>query len=555
MKTDIEIAREAKMKPISEIAGSLGIPQDQTEPYGRYIAKVPYTLIDEEKARKSKLILVTAITPTKAGIGKTTVSVGLALGMAKIGKKAVLALREPSLGPCFGMKGGAAGGGYAQVLPMEKINLHFTGDFHAITTANNMISALLDNYIYQHQAEGFGMKQILWKRVLDINDRSLRQIVTGLGPHTNGVPQEGSFDITPASEIMAILCLSKDLEDLERRINNILLGYTLENKPFYVKDMGVGSAITVLLMDALKPNLVQTTENTPAFIHGGPFANIAHGCNSIIATKMAMTYGDYTITEAGFAADLGAEKFLDIKCRKAGLNPSLTILVATLQGLKMHGGVPETDIKLPDAEGVVKGFANMDKHIANLKGFGQTVLVCFNKFAQDTDEEISLVRDHCKELGVPFALNNAFCEGGAGAVELADLVVKTIDETPSRPLEYTYTDDMSIADKISAVATKIYGASSVSFSQDARRKMAKAEELGYGSFPVCIAKTQYSFSQNPKAYGVPAPFVLDVKDFVINAGAEMLVAIAGDIIRMPGLPKSPQALRIGIVNGQIDGLS
>ena len=555
MKTDIEIAREAKMKPISEIAGSLGIPQDQTEPYGRYIAKVPYTLIDEEKARKSKLILVTAITPTKAGIGKTTVSVGLALGMAKIGKKAVLALREPSLGPCFGMKGGAAGGGYAQVLPMEKINLHFTGDFHAITTANNMISALLDNYIYQHQAEGFGMKQILWKRVLDINDRSLRQIVTGLGPHTNGVPQEGSFDITPASEIMAILCLSKDLEDLERRINNILLGYTLENKPFYVKDMGVGSAITVLLMDALKPNLVQTTENTPAFIHGGPFANIAHGCNSIIATKMAMTYGDYTITEAGFAADLGAEKFLDIKCRKAGLNPSLTILVATLQGLKMHGGVPETDIKLPDAEGVVKGFANMDKHIANLKGFGQTVLVCFNKFAQDTDEEISLVRDHCKELGVPFALNNAFCEGGAGAVELADLVVKTIDETPSRPLEYTCTDDMSIADKISAVATKIYGASSVSFSQDARRKMAKAEELGYGSFPVCIAKTQYSFSQNPKAYGVPAPFVLDVKDFVINAGAEMLVAIAGDIIRMPGLPKSPQALRIGIVNGQIDGLS
>lgn len=438
---------------------------------------------------------------------------------------------------------------------MEKINLHFTGDFHAVTTANNMIAALLDNYIYQHQGEGFGMKQILWKRVLDINDRSLRHIVTGLGPHSNGLPQEAGFDITPASEIMAILCLSKDLEDLQRRIDNILLGYTLENKPFYVKDMGVGPAIGVLLMDALKPNLVQTTENTPAFIHGGPFANIAHGCNSIIATKMAMTYGDYVITEAGFAADLGAEKFLDIKCRKAGISPSLTILVATLQGLKMHGDVPVEAIKLPNPEGVVKGFANMDKHIRNLKGFGQTVLVCFNKFAQDTEEEINLVREHCKELGVPFALNNAYCEGGEGAVELADLVAETIEKSPSGPLEFTYSDEMSIADKISAVATKIYGASSVSFSPEARKKIARAEELGYSSFPVCIAKTQYSFSQDPKAYGVPAPFVLDVKDFVINSGAEMLVAIAGDIIRMPGLPKSPQALRIGIVDGQIDGLS
>ena len=555
MKSDIEIAREASMKPIKEIADSLGIPEEMTDPYGKFIAPVPYSLIDEEKASRSRLILVTAITPTKAGIGKTTVSVGLALGMAKTGRKAVLALREPSLGPCFGMKGGAAGGGYAQVLPMEKINLHFTGDFHAVTTANNMIAALLDNYIYQHQSEGFGMKQILWKRVLDINDRSLRHIVTGLGPHTNGLPQEAGFDITPASEIMAILCLSRDLEDLERRINNILLGYTLENKPFYVRDMGVGSAITVLLMDALKPNLVQTTENTPAFIHGGPFANIAHGCNSIIATKMAMTYGDYVITEAGFAADLGAEKFLDIKCRKAGISPSLTILVATLQGLKMHGDVPVEKIKLPNPEGVVKGFANMDKHIANLKGFGQTVLVCFNKFAQDTEEEISLVREHCKELGVPFALNNAYCEGGEGAVELADLVAETIDKCPSGPLQFTYSDEMGIAEKISAVATKIYGASSVSFSPEARKKIAKAEELGYASFPVCIAKTQYSFSQDPKAYGVPAPFVLDVKDFVINSGAEMLVAIAGDIIRMPGLPKSPQALRIGIKDGQIDGLS
>lgn len=555
MKTDIEIAREAQMKPIAEIAKPLGISEDVLEPYGRYIAKVPYTLIDEERVRKSHLILVTAITPTKAGIGKTTVSVGLGLGMAKIGKKAVLALREPSLGPCFGMKGGAAGGGYAQVVPMDKINLHFTGDFHAITSANNMIAALLDNYIYQHQAEGFGMKQILWKRVLDVNDRSLRHIVTGLGPHTNGLPQEAPFDITPASEIMAILCLSKDIEDLERRINNILLGFTLEGKPFYVRDMEVGGAIAVLLKDAINPNLCQTTENTPAFIHGGPFANIAHGCNSIIATKMAMTHGDYVITEAGFGADLGAEKFLDIKCRKAGLKPDLTILVATLQGLKMHGGVAETEIKLPNIDGVKQGLSNLDRHIHNLQGFGQTVLVCFNRYAQDTDEEIALVRQHCAEMGVPFALNNAFLEGGEGARELANLVVETIDRQPSKPLAFTYSDTMSIREKIEAVARKIYGAASVSFSPEAMKKIALAEELGYTNFPVCIAKTQYSFSQNAKVYGVPTGFNFDIKDLVINSGAEMLVAIAGDIIRMPGLPKSPKALRIKLVDGEIEGLS
>lgn len=555
MKSDIEIAREAILQPIEKIAAQVGIGNEVLEPYGKYIAKVPYTLIDEEKVKKSKLILVTAITPTKAGIGKTTVSVGLGLGMAKIGKKGVLALREPSLGPCFGMKGGAAGGGYAQVVPMDKINLHFTGDFHAVTSANNMISALLDNYIYQHQKEGFGMKQILWKRVMDLNDRSLRQIITGLGPHSNGLPQEASFDITPASEIMAILCLSKDMEDLERRINNILLGYTLENKPFYVKDMGVGGAITVLLKDAMNPNLVQTTENTPAFIHGGPFANIAHGCNSIIATKMAMTYGDYVITEAVFGADLGAEKFLDIKCRKAGLTPALTIIVATLQGLKMHGGVPEMDIKLPNGEGMKSGFANIDKHIKNLQGFGQTVLVCFNKFAHDTDEEIALVREHCKELGVPFALNNAFMQGGEGAVDLASLVVETIENHPSGEMRFTYSDDMAITEKIESVAKNIYGAASVSFSPEAMKKMKLAEELGYSQFPVCIAKTQYSFSQNAKAYGVPTGFNFDIKDFVINAGAEMLVAIAGDIIRMPGLPKMPQAMKIKMVDGEIEGLS
>lgn len=555
MKSDIEIAREAVLKPITEIAAGMGISEDVLEPYGRYIAKVPYTLIDEEKVKASRLILVTAITPTKAGVGKTTVSVSLGLGMARIGKRAVLALREPSLGPCFGMKGGAAGGGYAQVVPMDRINLHFTGDFHAITTANNMISAMLDNYIYQHRKEGFGMKQILWRRVMDVNDRSLRQIVTGLGPYTNGEPQETGFDITPASEIMAIVCLAKDMEDLERRINNILLGFTLENKPFYVKDMGVGGAIAVLLKDALNPNLVQTTENTPAFIHGGPFANIAHGCNSLIATRMAMTYGDYVITEAGFGADLGAEKFFDIKCRKAGLSPALTVIVATLQGLKMHGGVPESEIKLPNADGVKAGFANIDRHIRNLQGFGQTVLVCFNRFPQDTDAEIAMVREHCRDLDVPFALNNAYTEGGEGAVDLARLVVETIEHRPSDLMRYCYSDDQTICEKIEAVAKRIYGASSVTFSPESMKKIRQAQDLGYSGFPVCIAKTQFSFSQDAKAYGVPTGFNFDIKDLVINAGAEVLVAIAGDIIRMPGLPKVPQATDIRIVDGQIEGLS
>ena len=555
MKSDIEIARSIELRPITKIADNLGIPQESLEPYGKHMAKVPLSLIDEEKVRKSKLILVTAITPTKAGIGKTTVSVGLALGLSKIGKKAVAALREPSLGPCFGMKGGAAGGGYAQILPMEKINLHFTGDFHAVTSANNMISALLDNYLYQHQAEGFGLKQILWKRVMDVNDRSLRHIVTGLGPHTNGLVQEAGFDITPASEIMAILCLSKDVEDLRRRVENILLGYTLDNKPFRVKDMGVAGAITALLLDAMNPNLVQTTEGTPAFIHGGPFANIAHGCNSIIATKMAMTYGDYTITEAGFGADLGAEKFFDIKCRKSGLNPSLTVLVATLRGLKMHGDVPADKIAEASEEGVRKGFANLDRHIENLRKFGQTVLVCFNKYGDDRDNEIEMVREHCAALGVPFALNDAFMRGGEGAVELAELVVKTIEEAPSRPLEFIYPDGDSIEEKIRKVAREIYRASDVEFSPEARKMLAKIEDTEYAGFPVCIAKTQYSFSQDPKRYGAPDGFTFDIKDIVINAGAELIVAIAGDIIRMPGLPKSPQALRIDVVDGHIDGLS
>lgn len=555
MKSDIEIARGARMRKITEIASELGIPDESVEQYGHYMAKVPATLIDEEKVRNSKLILVTSITATKAGIGKTTVSVGLALGMAKIGKKCIVALREPSLGPVFGMKGGAAGGGYAQVLPMDRINLHFTGDFHAVTSAHNTISALLDNYIYQHQKDGFALKEVLWKRALDVNDRSLRNIVTGLGPRTNGVVAESGFDITPASEIMAVLCLATDIDDLRRRIENILLGYTYDDRPFTVKDLGVAGAITVLLQDAIKPNLVQTTEGTPAFVHGGPFANIAHGCNTIIATKTAMTYADYVITEAGFGADLGAEKFLDIKCRKAGLKPDLTVLVATLNGLKMHGGVPETDIKLPNPEGVVKGFANMDRHIRNLQGFGQSVFVCFNRFSSDTEEEIELVRRHCAEMGVGFALNEAWARGGEGAVDFARAVVGTIAEHPSGELKYTYTDDMSLKDKIVAVATKIYGAGTVNFSTKALSKLRLADTLGLSSFPVCIAKTQYSFSQDPKGYGAPKDFTFEINDIVINTGSEMIVAIAGEIIRMPGLPRVPQAEKIDIVDGEIVGLS
>mgnify|MGYP002517649240 CR=1 FL=1 len=555
MKSDIEIAREVKLKNISEIAKGCNIPVDEIENYGHYIAKVPIHLIDEEKIKKSNLILVTAITPTKAGIGKTTVSVGLALGLNRIGKKAICALREPSLGPCFGLKGGAAGGGYAQVLPMDKINLHFTGDFHAITSAHNMITALLDNYMYQNQDNGFALKEVLWNRVIDINDRGLRQIITGLGGRSNGITRESGFDITPASEIMAILCLAKDEDDLRARIENILLGYTLDNKPFKVKDLGIGGAITVLLRDALYPNLVQTTENTPAFIHGGPFANIAHGCNSILATKMAMTFSDYTITEAGFGADLGAEKFYNIKCRKSGLQPKLTVIVATAQGLKMHGGVEIEKIKDPNIEGIAKGLGNLDRHIQNLKSFGQAVVVVFNKYASDTDDEIDIVRNYCKQVNIGFAVNTAFVEGGKGAEELAHLVVDTIESNPSQPLKFTYEDSDDTAEKITKVATKIYGADKVIFSPMAKKKLAKIHDLGYEKFPCCIAKTQYSFSTNPKEYGSVSGFDFPINDIVINAGAEMNVAISGKILRMPGLPKEPQALHIDIVNGEIEGLS
>lgn len=553
MKTDLEIAHGTKLDHIDDVAARMDVAADDLEHYGKHVAKLPLRLIGPQRG---KLVLVTAITATKAGIGKTTVSIGLALGLNRIGRKAVVALREPSLGPCFGMKGGAAGGGYAQVLPMEKINLHFTGDFHAITSAHNMISALLDNYLYQHAKEGFGLREILWRRVLDVNDRSLRSIVTGLGPATNGLTQQAGFDITPASELMAILCLATDEDDLRRRIENILLGYDYEGRPFTVKDLGVAGAIMVLLRDAVQPNLVQTTEQTPAIVHGGPFANIAHGCNSLLATRMALAHSDYTITEAGFGADLGAEKFYNILCRKSGLQPDLTVIVATAQGLKMHGGVALDRIKEPDMEGLRNGLANLDRHVANLRGFGQTVVVVFNRFATDTDEEMALLRRHCEEeLHAPFVINNAFAEGGAGAEEMARVVVEAAENNPSEPLKFTYEDNDSIRTKIEKVARNIYGAAGVSFAAPALKRIRLAEEHGMGGFPVCIAKTQFSFSADAKRYGAVSGFDFHIKDVVLNAGAEMIVAIAGDILRMPGLPKDPQANRIDYVDGEITGLS
>ena len=556
MKKDIEIAHSTPLKPIGEVAAAMGINPDDIEHYGKHIAKLPLSLGTSVGGKNGKLILVTAITATKAGIGKTTVSIGLALGLNKIGRRAVVALREPSLGPCFGMKGGAAGGGYAQVLPMERINLHFTGDFHAITSAHNMIAALLDNYLYQHRAEGFGLKEVLWRRVLDVNDRSLRSIVTGLGPATNGLPTQAGFDITPASELMAILCLAADEDDLRRRIENILLGYTYDGKPFTVKHLGVAGSIMVLLKDAIQPNLVQTTENTPAIVHGGPFANIAHGCNSLLATRMAMAHSEYTITEAGFGADLGAEKFYNILCRKSGLRPDLTVIVATAQGLKMHGGVPLDKIKEPNEEGLRSGLANLDKHVRNLQGFGQTVLVVFNHFQGDTDEEMALLRTHCEQtLGVPFVINYTYSDGGAGAAEMARLVVETVERRPSGPLQLTYADTDPLKTKIEKVARSIYGAASVTFAPAAVKRLKLAEENGMSHFPVCIAKTQFSFSADAKRYGAAEGFDFQIRDVVINAGAEMIVAIAGDILRMPGLPKDPQANHIDYVDGEIIGLS
>ena len=554
MKSDIEIARETTLKRIGDLAENIGIFSDDLINYGKYMAKVPIDLVKREKVDQSNLILVTAITPTKAGVGKTTVSIGLAQGLKRIGEKAVVALREPSLGPVFGMKGGAAGGGYAQVLPMENINLHFTGDFHAVTTAHNMIAALLDNYNYRLQGTGDALKELLWKRVLDVNDRSLRNIVTGLGAG-NGLPTEAGFDITAASELMAILCLANDQDDLRRRIENILLGYKRNGDPLTVKDLGVAGAITLLLKDALNPNLVQTTENGAAFVHGGPFANIAHGCNSVLATKMAMSHADYVITEAGFGADLGAEKFFNIKCRSSGLRPKMTIIVVTAQGLKLHGGTPEKEIKMLDLKGLKKGVENLEKHLDNIASFGQSVLVAFNRYSFDRPEEIEVVRDFCRERGVPFAVNDSYIKGGEGAVELAETLLESIKNRPSGELKFTYESEDDIETKILKVATKIYGAANLSFSDKALKKLRLIKDSPLEKLPVCIAKTQYSFSADPKWYGVAKDFQFTINDLVINQGSEFIVAIAGEMMRMPGLPADPQAKRIDIINGEVEGLS
>lgn len=555
MLSDIEISRTAKLLPITQIAENLGIPADDIIPYGRNKAKVPLRFMNEEKIKKGNLVLVTALTPTKAGVGKTVTSVALSLGLNYIGKKAAVALREPSLGPCFGMKGGAAGGGNAQVLPMEDINLHFTGDFHAITSANNMIAALLDNYQYQNRNTEKALDRVVWKRVLDVNDRSLRNVITGLGGMTNGIPTESGFDITPASEIMALLCLSSGMEDLENRINNIVLGYTRAKKPFTVRELGIGGAITVLLKDALLPNLLQTTENTPAFIHGGPFANIAHGCNSVIATKMALSCNDFVVTESGFGSDLGAEKFLDIKCRLTGLQPKATVIVVTTQALKLHGGVPEADISKPNLVALHKGLPNLQRHIQNMKRFGQSIVISLNQYHFDTEEELTFLADWCEKEGVAFALNNGFTRGGEGAAALAQAVVNIIENNPSAPINYTYELTDSIQTKIEHIAGKVYQAAEVTFSNAAQTKLKSYEKHGWGNLPVCIAKTQYSFTDDPKKINAPTGFTINIRDLVINAGAGFIVAVAGEIMRMPGLPEDPQANRIKIVDGFIDGLS
>ncbi|PQJ12304.1 formate--tetrahydrofolate ligase [Flavipsychrobacter stenotrophus] len=553
--SDIEISRAAKLLPIAKIAANIGIDPEDIIPYGKYKAKIPLSYINEDKIKESNLILVTAVTPNKAGVGKTVTSVASSLGLNYIGKKTAVALREPSLGPCFGMKGGAAGGGYSQVLPMDEINLHFTGDFHAITCANNMIAALLDNYQYQNRKNDKGLERIVWRRVLDVNDRSLRQIVTGLGGTGNGIPTEAGFDITTASEIMALLCLATDLDDLLARIERIVLGFRFDKTPFTVKDLGVAEAITVLLKDAIMPNLVQTTENTTAFIHGGPFANIAHGCNSVIATKMAMSSNEYVVTEAGFGSDLGAEKFLDIKCRLTGLTPKATVIVVTTGALKLHGGVADGEISKPNKEAMITGLGNLRRHINNMKEFGQSVIVSFNRHKHDNDDEVGYLENWCGEEGVAFAINNGFTTGGEGAAALGKKIVEVVENNPSKPINFAYDLEDSIGTKIEKIAKRVYKAGEVTFSQTVENKIKSYTKNGWANLPICIAKTQYSFSDDPKRVNAPEGFSLHIRDIVIQAGAGFIVAIAGEIMRMPGLPEDPQAYRIKLVDGEIEGLS
>ena len=555
MKTDVQIAQESKMKPIEEIAKQLGLSREDLELYGDYKAKVSLDVLKErEDQQDGKLILVTAINPTPAGEGKTTMNIGLSMALNKIGKTAISALREPSLGPCFGIKGGAAGGGYAQVVPMEDINLHFTGDIHAITTAHNLLSALLDNHIHQGNELGIDPRRITWKRVLDMNDRALRNIVVGLGGKSNGVPREDSFDITVASEIMAILCLANDLEDLKERLGNILVAYDYNGEPVHARDLNAEGALTLLLKDALQPNLVQTLENTPAFIHGGPFANIAHGCNSVLATKMSLKLAEYTITEAGFGADLGAEKFFDIKCRFADLKPDAAVIVATVRALKLHGGVEKTELNEENLEALEIGFENLEKHIENVKGYGVPVVVAINHFPTDTDNELELVFNKCKELGVEVVHSEVWAKGGEGGIELAKKVVEVVESTPSN-FKVLYDENSTIVEKAEKIAKDIYGADGVEFTQKALKEIKQIEKLGLDKMPICMAKTQYSLSDNPDLLGRPSGFKITVREIKISAGAKFLVALTGDVMTMPGLPKVPAANNMDISkDGEIKGL-
>ena len=554
MLTDIEIAQQCAMKPITEIASELNIRPEELEPYGHYKAKLSDSLFDRLADRPNgKLVLVTAINPTPAGEGKTTTTVGLGQAMKKIGKNAIIALREPSLGPVFGIKGGAAGGGYAQVVPMEDINLHFTGDMHAITAANNLLCAILDNHLQQGNELGIDPRRVLFKRCMDMNDRALRNTIVGLGGKANGVVREDGFQITVASEVMAILCLAADLQDLKERLGNILVAYTYDNKPVYAKDLKVNGSMAVLLKDAIKPNLVQTLENTPALMHGGPFANIAHGCNSVRATKLALKLADYTITEAGFGSDLGAEKFLDIKCRYAGIAPSAIVCVATLRALKYNGGVPKTDTAKPNVEALKAGLCNLAAHVENMKKFGVPVVVAINHFLTDTDEEIEVLENYCRENDVEFALSDVFAKGGEGGKELAEKVVKACE----KPANFApiYSLDLSIKEKIETIAKEIYGADGVDYSASASKAIADIEKLGYSKLPVCMAKTQYSLSDDANKLGRPTGFRINIREVKVSAGAGFVVALAGAIMTMPGLGKDPAAYRIDIdADGQIHGL-
>ena len=554
MMTDIEIAQSTQMKPIQEIAETAGVPEEYLECYGRYKAKVDYKLLNEVQAEDGKLILVTAITPTPAGEGKTTTSVGLADGLRKIGKKSIAALREPSLGPVFGIKGGAAGGGYAQVVPMEDINLHFTGDFHAIGAANNLLAAMLDNHIQQGNALGIDVKQITWKRVVDMNDRQLRHIVDGLGGRMQGVPREDGFDITVASEIMAVLCLATSLMDLKQKLGSIIVAYTYDGKPVTAHDLKAEGAMTALLKDALKPNLVQTLEGTPAFIHGGPFANIAHGCNSIMATRMALKLGDYVVTEAGFAADLGAEKFLDIKCRMAGLTPAAVVVVATVRALKYHGGVPKAELNQENLEALEKGLPNLLQHVGNIKNvYGLPCVVAINAFPTDTKAELDLVEAKCRELGVNAALSEVWAKGGEGGRALAQEVVRLCEE--ENHFQYAYDTQLPIEEKLEAIVKKIYHGDGVVLTPAAKKQVKQLTDLGFGDLPICMAKTQYSFSDDPALLGAPKGFTVTVRNVKVSAGAGFLVALTGDIMTMPGLPKVPAAEKIDVdENGRITGL-